>query len=133
MLDLLQIGQAAEKRRWIVLGGALAGVEIEIVHVGPRDQERFRQKMVSAGILRASEGGQSINRGREDDFFRSFAERYVTDWRGEIRQGDDTSPAYSPEAMGRVLGAYSVAFEQVTKALAEEADFFSVNGDGSTA
>lgn len=119
MLDLSKIEEP--KRRWISLGGALAGVEVEIRHVGPKDQERFRQKLMRSGILKDT----GIASGRETDFFRAYAEAFITDWRGDIKP--EGTP-YDAEKMGRVLGAYSVAFEQVGKAVAEEADFFSGNG-----
>jgi hypothetical protein len=130
VLDLNKLDE--QHRRWIDLGGALAGVEVEIRHVGPREQERFRQRLVRAGVLKQSAEGHNINSGREVEFFYQYAKQYITDWRGPIKLGDEENPTYSPEQMGRVLGAYGVAFEQVTKAVLEEVDFFSSNGSGST-
>ena len=127
MLDLSRLEE--QRRRWVALSGHLSGVEVEIRHVGPKEQEKFRQKMVRLGILKQTEAGHSINGGRAEDFFRAYAENYITDWRGDIKP---EGTAYSAEAMGRVLGAYTVAFEKVTKALSEEADFFFGNGSAST-
>jgi len=130
MLDLEQLG--VERRRWVRLGGALEGVEVEVRHAGPRSQEKFRQKLQRDGVIKNSDSGYTINPGREDAFFREYAERFITDWRGDIRLGDTKNPPYDHEKMGKVLGAYSVAFEQLVRALSDEADFFSENGSAST-
>lgn len=128
MLDLTKIGEA--KSRWISLGDPLTGVEVEVIHCGPRDQERFRKKLTRDGVLKNGE----IATGREDAFFQAYAEKYVTDWRGDIHGGDASGPTppYNAAQMGTVLGAYSSAFEAVSKAVLEEADFFSESGSAVT-
>ncbi len=128
----LDLGRLDEHReRWVPLSGALSGVEVLVRHVGPREQEKFRQKMVREGILKHTEAGHTINSGRADDFFRAYAERYIADWRGDIRLGDTPDPPYNYEQMGRVLGKYAAAFEDVTRAVSEEAVFFSEDGSSS--
>jgi hypothetical protein len=130
-LDLSKI--AEPKTRWITLHQPLDGVELQIRHVGPRDMERFRQRMIRAGIMK-SDPGVVINAGRDTAFFEGFAEAFICDWRGDIRATPDAKdcPAYTPAAGGMLLAYSSIAFEQVSKAVGEEADFFSVNGKGST-
>ncbi len=128
MLDLEALDQ--EHTRWIAMGGALAGVDLEIRHVGPKQQEKFRQKMIRDGILKKADGGVEIASGRQDDFFRAYAEHYVSNWRGQIKP---EGAVYDPKIMGIVLGKYQIAFEQIGKALSEEADFFSQNGAASIA
>jgi len=132
MLDLSRLGE--DKRRWIDLGGALAGVEVEIRHVGPKDQEKFRRRLINNGILKPSSAGHEINSGREMDFFKAYAAAYVTDWRGPIvlNPGEAERPAYSPDLMARVFGAYGAALEAVTRAVGDETLFFSENGNAST-
>jgi hypothetical protein len=130
MLDLSRIGE--ERRRWVPLKGSLAGIEVEIRHAGPEAQEKFRQKLVRIGVLRSKDGAIGINPGRESDWFKSYAEAYVTDWRGPIKLGEQDNPPYTAEQMARVLATHSDALEVITAALSEEADFFSQNGNGST-
>ena len=117
--------------RWVRLGGALEGVEIEVQYAGPEEQDKFRQKLVRAGVLKQDKlGNYNINAGRSKEYFRLYAQKYITGWRGDIKLGDEDNPAYDPQQMGAVLGAYGSAFEQVAKELEDDTDFFSRNGDG---
>lgn len=110
------------RQRWLPLSGPLAGVEVLIKHASPREAERFRQKLTRQGVLRAGKDeGWQINTGREDDFFRMFAEYYVLDWRGDIRP---EGAAYDSAKMGRVLGASQDAFKQLSDAIADDTGFF---------
>jgi hypothetical protein len=115
------------RKRWLPLQGQLVGVEVLIKYASPRNQEQFRQKLARSGVLKSGKGaGWEINTGREDDFFRMFAQFYILDWKGDIRpEGTE----YSPEAMGRVLGSYQPAFDQVSSAVSEDADFFEQKSD----
>jgi len=83
--------------------------------------------MVRDGILKIKDGTHVINNGRDGDFFKSFAKMYVTDWKGDIKP--ENAP-YNSDKMGQVLGAYNIAFSQVSEAVGEETDFFLVNGNG---
>ena len=116
------------RQRWFHLSGLLRGVEVLIKNASPREAERFRQRLVRQGVLRAGrDEGWQINAGREDDFFRMFADYYILDWKGDIKpEGTD----YSAEAMGRVLGASQAAFEQISNAISEESDFFEPPSGG---
>jgi hypothetical protein len=126
MLDLTTLDQ--ERRRWIQMSGALTGVELEVRHSGPKEQERFRQALIRSGVMKPSPSGVEINSGREADFFKAYAEKYVTGWRGDIQP--EGAP-YDAAKMGAVLGAVNGALEQITRALGEEADFFPQSGGGS--
>jgi len=107
--------------------GSLKGVELLIAQSNPREGERFRQVLIRQGVMRLKDGQVSINGGREDDFFRMFAEKYVLNWRGDIKpEGTE----YTIEKMGRFLGVSTEAFDQVTQAISEDADFFASNGTG---
>lgn len=130
MLNLSQL--SGEKRRWIALPEPLSGVNLQVRHVGPREQQAFRRKMIDDGILK-SDAQFEVNRGRERAFYRDFAKRYVTDWSGDVRlaEGDTEAPAYDHEKMGEVFETYGTAFVAVTNALADEAPFFSTNGASS--
>ena len=124
-LDLDQLDQ--RQQRWVPLVGSLKGVELLIAQSNPREGERFRQVLIRQGVMRLKDGQVSINGGREDDFFRMFAEKYVLNWRGDIKpEGTE----YTIEKMGRFLGVSTEAFDQVTQAISEDADFFASNGTG---
>ena len=128
-LDLERIGDVP--RRWLRLNGLLDGVEVELRHTGPRDQERWRQRLVRDGVMKMSAdapGGVKINTGREDAFFKAYAEQYITDWKGDITP---KGTPYDAEKMGQVLGAYTDAFTQIRDAVGEEVSFFSENGSAS--
>ena len=113
--------------RWVPLVGSLKGVDLLIVQTNPREGERFRQLLVRQGVMKLKDGQVSINGGREDDFFKMFAEKYVLNWRGDIKpEGTE----YSVDQMGRLLGISTEAFDQVTQAISEDADFFASNGQG---
>lgn len=118
-----------DHRRWVRTG--LDDMEVEIKHVGPREQERFRQKMVADGILKQSAEGIHINRGREEAFFKAYALAYITDWKN-VEVGVEKNPPFDPDHMGKVLGQSDQALQSVRKALEDESDFFSASGNGST-
>ena len=124
-IDLQGIGEP--RQRWLELGGQFRGVEVMIKESTPRGAERFRQRLARAGILRAGKNeGWQINSGREDDFFRSYAEEYISDWRGEITPKD---APYNTVQMGALLGASNSLFEQISNTITEDASFFvSSNG-----
>lgn len=128
-LDFSQLDTGND--RWIALPAPLAGVHLRVRHTGPREQERFRKRMAREGILKNGE----IAEGRDNDFFIAYARAFILDWKGDIvsKPGDTECPPYTPEVMGKVLGKYTTAFESVTRALGEEADFFPQNGASSTA
>ena len=129
MLDLEQLDKPHS--RWIRLTQALEGVEIELLYAGPEEQERFRQKLIRAGVLRQDKNGNvNINSHRESEFFRLYALKYITGWRGDIKLGNEENPAYDSAKMGAVLGAYGSAFAQIAAELEDETDFFSQNGGG---
>lgn len=132
MLDLSRIGE--ERRRWVSIGATFPGVEVEVRFAGPERQEKFRQKLIRNGVMRVKDGVFSINAGREGDWFKAFAEAFITDWRGDIKMTpeDDAVPEYTPELMARVLANHTEAFTSVSKAIDEEAEFFFQNGNGST-
>lgn len=119
-----------EHRRWVRVG--LDDMEVEIRHAGPAAQEKFRQRMVAAGILKHGESGIAINVGRTEAFFHEYAKQHVTGWRNLILNGK-TDPEFDASEMGKILEASGDAFSAVAKAVGEEADFFSVNGAGSIA
>ena len=99
-----------------------------IKYSSPRQSEKFRQKLVREGVLKSSKSGHpEINSGRQDDFFRLFAEFYVLDWKGEIIPKD--SP-YSAEKMGAIFGGYTPGFEQVNNAIQEDQIFFAPTNGG---
>jgi hypothetical protein len=116
--------------RWVRVG--LEDMEVQIAHVGPAEQEKYRQGLVSKGILRSNDKGGGINSGREDDFFEAYAMKYIKGWRN-LSIGGVENPPYDPYQMGRVLATSDQAFAAVTRAVGDEADFFSVNGSGSQA
>lgn len=119
-IDLNNLDQ--QRQGWLPLGGALRGVEVLLNQSSPREAERFRQKLTRQGVLTSGKGGGfQINSGREDDFFRMFAEKYVLDWKGEITPKD---AEYNAEQMGRLLGSSQSAFDQISSAISEDADFF---------
>jgi hypothetical protein len=126
-LDLEQI--AKPKNRWLSLTGQLSGVDVLVRYATPKEQERFRQKLVREGVLKTSQGSSSINMGREDDFFSAFAKSYILDWRGDIKPEGTT---YDAGQMGRILGASQSAFSQISDAVTEEADFLAENVDESS-
>lgn len=115
--------------RWVRVG--LDDMEVELKHVGPRDQERWRQKMIASGILKKGTAGAEINRGREEQFFRAYAEEFIEGWRNLIVNGQE-NPDYSAEMMGHVLGQSTTAFNAILEALGDELHFFSRNGNAST-
>ncbi len=115
------------KSAWLPMTGQLSGVEFLIKCSTPRDAERFRQRLVRLNVMKDSKAGWQINANRQDDFFKLFAEFYVLDWRGDIKPDGST---YNPEQMGRILGASTSAFEQVSSAISEDEDFFApTNGE----
>jgi hypothetical protein len=131
-LDLERLDE--QPTRWMALGGALTGVDVLVKYSGPREQERFRQKLIRARIMKEDSrtGGITINSGRDVDFFKAYAEQYIVDWRGDIKGGaNGAAPPYSAEQMGRVLGQYRIAFEQIAASLEDETGFFSASGNDS--
>lgn len=115
--------------RWVRVG--LDDMEVQIAHVGPREQERWRQALVSQGIMRVGKAGHEIARGRELDFFHAYAERYVLGWRNITIDGVE-NPPYDIKIMAtRVLAKSDNAFKAVAAAVEDETLFFSTNGDGT--
>jgi len=114
-------------RKWIRIG--LEDIEVEVRHVGPKDQERFRQKLIRDGIIKSAEGIQ-FNQGRFDSFCEAFAEQYVTNWRN-LKINDVENPPYSAKTMGDLLLKYAGAMTAISESLKDEADFFTESGDGS--
>ena len=127
-MDLQELDTPRPKTRWIKLHGHLEGVELLVRLASPKDGRRFHNKLVRAGIVKDTrENPFDVATGREADFFRELAAMYVLDWRGDIKPKDTP---YSPEVMGKVLGAYRRAFDRLMEVIAEEDDFF---GDAPSA
>lgn len=111
---------------WVRIG--LDDMEVEIRHQGPRDQERWRQKMAARKILkRSKDGTPEIAKGQEEAFFRAYAEEFITDWRNVILSGQE-NPPYDVAVMGKILGQSSGALTAVMEAIGDESGFFSRNG-----
>ncbi len=110
------------KTRWVPLFGHLAGIELLIRFATPQESQKFANKLRRAGITRAkAEHPFDVADGREEDFFREFAQMYVLDWRGDIKP---EGTAYSAETMGKVLGAYRRALDRVVEVITDEDAFF---------
>lgn len=128
-LDLSILG--TERRRWVE-SSLWPGAAFEIKHAGPEEQEKFRQRLMRDGII-STKPGEFINQGRAEAFFLAYAGKYVTDWRGVRLTASDTEDAtFTPERMAEVLKKSTATFEQIGRALSEEADFFPASGNGST-
>lgn len=129
MLDSFDLSSIDQDRsKWVRLG--LNDMEAQVKHSGPSDQERFRQKLVRAGIMKQVRDSISINNGRGDDFFRAYAEQFITDWRG-VEMNGEANPKYDLDLMGKILGKSGTAFAAVREAIEDETDFFSGNDSGS--
>jgi len=110
------------KTRWVKLHGHLDGVELLVRAASPQEARRFHNKLTRAGIVKDNRDNPlDVQAGREGDFFRELAAMYVIDWRGDIKP--EGTP-YSPEVMGKVLGAYRRAFERLMEVVGEEDAFF---------
>lgn len=116
------------RSRWLPLAGQLRGVDLLIRYGAPREMERFRQKLIRLGVLKSGrgDGGPEINAGRDDEFFRLYAENFILDWRGDIKP---EGTAYSPEVMGKVLGG-TEAMAQVKAAVEDAEGFFEPANGG---
>ena len=121
--------------RWVELQGHLSGVDVLVRFCSPRESQKFKRRMVTLGIMKYGKSGEfDLNAGREEDFFKAYAEFYILDWRGDVHEGgeDGPAPAYSAKAMGSVLAASNEAFDLVDKAILEEAAFFAKRSSGSS-
>ena len=116
-----------DHQRWVRVG--LGDMEVLIRHVGPKDQERFRQKMIHEGIIKKQEGVE-INSGRFEAFCSSFVRQYVMDWRNVVIEGVE-NPPYAEATMASLTAQWNSVMASIGEALREEAAFFSPNGDGS--
>jgi hypothetical protein len=113
------------RERWVKFGS----VEFLVRYCSPREADTFRRRMLQTGIMRQSKEGVEIALGRESDYYRSFAEQYVRDWRGAILPAGEK---YSPDRMGRVLANRGDIKSAIEDAVMRAEAFFGSNGSGST-
>lgn len=119
-----------ERQQWLPLSGPYAGVELLLRQATPAAAEKWRHGLMRVGIMRQTrEGGLDTNPGRVDDYFRAFTERYVLDWRGDVRpQG---TPFSLDVMTDHVKGNLSL-YETICKAVGEDSVFFPSSNGGST-
>lgn len=118
--------------RLLQLPEPLSAISVRLRHIGPTGQQRFHDKMVQQGVLKAGAGFE-INSGRHDAFLKALSERYILGWEGDFRltDADAETPEFSHEEMAKILGKFGSAYLAVLNAMTEESAFFSQNGDGS--
>ena len=126
MLDLSTLKQ--EHTRWVGVA-AFPDVRLMVRHVGPEAMEKFRQKLVRAGIVKKDEGLQ-WNDGRFADWCAAVATECMVDWEG-VKLNPEDSGAYTPDGGKELLLRVHGAGRAVMEALTDEAGFFSENGSGS--
>jgi hypothetical protein len=129
-LDLSSLQQ--EHSRWVRLGGALEGVEVQLRHRTMREREQFERRMISTGIMK-KDGG--VNQGRLSDFISAYTEHVIIGWRIPDRflseEAKGQIPTYQPEEMAKLLDASPASLDLIVTEVKDETAFFSQNGNGS--
>ena len=107
---------------------------VKLKHITPRGAEALQAKMISMGIMRKKvlRGGVidvEVVKGRQADRDRLYAEAYVSDWQGFIKEGQPL--AYSPDEMAALLANEIWLNKAIGKATEEMESFLSRNGHAS--
>ncbi len=119
--------------RTVDLPAPLEGFQVTLRHVPMGERDRWRRRLISAGIF--TKDASDVNGGRWDAFVREWCNLYAVGWhvpeRFRTDDAKEREPDFNADELARVLLAASKEpWLALQNAAGEEADFFSGSAAG---